>query len=372
MWRGRSRRSSGAGRLPGCSPATSRSAAVSIEQTVASAAANNAQPGPRLPPDAGHPGREAVGVPQPRAGAGLFLRGLAGSSSEGPGAIPGPGPGPGSSGGPAGDVSDYTPDAGRGTRLPHAWLPGGSSLYDRLGARFTLLGPAGEEDPGVLALRGRARRRAPALACSGRRLATHGARGSSRPAGPARRLAGQWARGDNPHLSSGTRAVRHGPRGHDDRPPRTALRPGFRALSISGFRNWASSFPRCSRPRANTSDAWWTATRLVRGHGPINGDNVIRGKVGGDLSLEEGRHAARLTALSILASVRAELGDLDRIARIVKVFGMVDVALASARPWRSSTASPTCSWTSSARRAAIRAARSAWRNCPSASPWRSS
>jgi enamine deaminase RidA (YjgF/YER057c/UK114 family) len=62
------------------------------------------------------------------------------------------------------------------------------------------------------------------------------------------------------------------------------------------------------------------------GHGPINGEHVIRGKVGGDLSLEEGREAARQTALSILTTLRAELGDLDRIARIVKVFGMVNVA----------------------------------------------
>jgi enamine deaminase RidA (YjgF/YER057c/UK114 family) len=64
----------------------------------------------------------------------------------------------------------------------------------------------------------------------------------------------------------------------------------------------------------------------VGGHGPISGDNIIRGKVGADLSLDEGRQAARLTALSILATLRAELGDLDRIARIVKVFGMVNVA----------------------------------------------
>jgi enamine deaminase RidA (YjgF/YER057c/UK114 family) len=64
----------------------------------------------------------------------------------------------------------------------------------------------------------------------------------------------------------------------------------------------------------------------VGGHGPINGEHVIRGKVGGDLTLEEGRHAARMTALSILATLRAELGDLDRIERIVKVFGMVNVA----------------------------------------------
>lgn len=64
----------------------------------------------------------------------------------------------------------------------------------------------------------------------------------------------------------------------------------------------------------------------VGGHGPIDGEKTIRGKVGGDLSLEDGRRAARLTALSILATLQAELGDLDRIARIVKVFGMVNVA----------------------------------------------
>jgi enamine deaminase RidA (YjgF/YER057c/UK114 family) len=64
----------------------------------------------------------------------------------------------------------------------------------------------------------------------------------------------------------------------------------------------------------------------VSGHGPIDGETIIRGKVGQDLSLEEGRQAARLTALSILATLQAELGDLDRIAQIVKVFGMVNVA----------------------------------------------
>jgi enamine deaminase RidA (YjgF/YER057c/UK114 family) len=64
----------------------------------------------------------------------------------------------------------------------------------------------------------------------------------------------------------------------------------------------------------------------VGGHGPIAGTEIVRGKVGGDLSLEQGRAAARMTALSILATLRAELGDLDRIERIVKVFGMVNAA----------------------------------------------
>jgi enamine deaminase RidA (YjgF/YER057c/UK114 family) len=63
----------------------------------------------------------------------------------------------------------------------------------------------------------------------------------------------------------------------------------------------------------------------VGGHGPIDGDTVLTGKVGGDLTLEQGREGARLTALSILATLDAEIG-LDRIERIVKVFGMVNVA----------------------------------------------
>jgi enamine deaminase RidA (YjgF/YER057c/UK114 family) len=64
----------------------------------------------------------------------------------------------------------------------------------------------------------------------------------------------------------------------------------------------------------------------VGGHGPTDGTRTITGKVGTDLTLEQGREAARLTALSILATMHTELGDLDRVARIVKVFGMVNVA----------------------------------------------
>jgi enamine deaminase RidA (YjgF/YER057c/UK114 family) len=67
-------------------------------------------------------------------------------------------------------------------------------------------------------------------------------------------------------------------------------------------------------------------TVYVGGHGPTDGDSVVTGKVGGTVTLEEARRAARLTGLSILATLHAELGSLDRIERIVKVFGMVNVA----------------------------------------------
>ena len=64
----------------------------------------------------------------------------------------------------------------------------------------------------------------------------------------------------------------------------------------------------------------------VGGHGPVNGDVIIRGKVGSDLTLEEGREAARMAALSMLATLHAELGTLDVVDSIMKVYGMVNVA----------------------------------------------
>ena len=65
----------------------------------------------------------------------------------------------------------------------------------------------------------------------------------------------------------------------------------------------------------------------VGGHGPIDADGKpVVGKVGGAVDLEGARHAARLTGLQILSTVRAELGSLDRVVRVVKVFGMVNCA----------------------------------------------
>ncbi len=64
---------------------------------------------------------------------------------------------------------------------------------------------------------------------------------------------------------------------------------------------------------------------FVAGHGPRRPDGTyVRGKVGKDLTLEEGKEAARLTAISLLSSLKAELGSLNRVKRIVRVFGMVN------------------------------------------------
>jgi len=62
------------------------------------------------------------------------------------------------------DVTCYTPGTEPGARLPHLWLPDGSSLYDRLGRGFTLVGPGLDRHPGVAALAGTARRRGIPLA----------------------------------------------------------------------------------------------------------------------------------------------------------------------------------------------------------------
>jgi enamine deaminase RidA (YjgF/YER057c/UK114 family) len=67
----------------------------------------------------------------------------------------------------------------------------------------------------------------------------------------------------------------------------------------------------------------------ISGHGPQNPDGSLAqplGKVGADVSLEEGYNAARLTAVSILASLKRQLGDLDRVTAWSRVFGMVNSA----------------------------------------------
>jgi hypothetical protein len=68
---------------------------------------------------------------------------------------------------------------------------------------------------------------------------------------------------------------------------------------------------------------------LIAGHGPQNSDGSLAaplGKVGREVSQEQGYVAARLTALSMLGSLQRALGDLDRIAAWVRVFGMVNSA----------------------------------------------
>ncbi len=63
----------------------------------------------------------------------------------------------------------------------------------------------------------------------------------------------------------------------------------------------------------------------VSGQGPVGPDGRwLQGRIGDDLTEEQGIAAARTVGLTMLATIRAELGTLDRVARVVKVLGMVN------------------------------------------------
>ena len=84
--------------------------------------------------------------------------------------------------------------------------------------------------------------------------------------------------------------------------------------------------PAPGKPVANYVPAVRTGNLVfLSGHGPVleNG-NLITGKVGVDLSPDEGYQAARQVALVLLASLKSEIGDLDKVRRVVKLLGMVN------------------------------------------------
>ena len=81
-----------------------------------------------------------------------------------------------------------------------------------------------------------------------------------------------------------------------------------------------------SKPVANYVNAVRAGDLVfLAGKGPRKPDgSFITGKVGADLSIEEGYEAARLTAIEQLSALKAEIGDLNKVERIVKVLGMVN------------------------------------------------
>lgn len=84
--------------------------------------------------------------------------------------------------------------------------------------------------------------------------------------------------------------------------------------------------PTPGKPIANYVKAVRTGNLVfLAGHGPTNPDgSYITGKVGKELSVEQGYDAARSTGLNLLSSLKAEIGDLNKVKRIVKVLGMVN------------------------------------------------
>jgi len=83
--------------------------------------------------------------------------------------------------------------------------------------------------------------------------------------------------------------------------------------------------PQAPKPVAKYKTALLVGNMLyVSGHGPLKEDKtMITGRVGADLTLEQGKAAARQVGLAILSTVRAAIGSLDKVKRLVKTFGLV-------------------------------------------------
>jgi len=86
------------------------------------------------------------------------------------------------------------------------------------------------------------------------------------------------------------------------------------------------TLPEPPSPVANYVNGVRTGNLIfLAGKGPKRADgSELRGKLGAGLTIEEGYEGARLTAINQLAVLKAMLGDLDRVVRVVKVLGMVN------------------------------------------------
>jgi len=99
-----------------------------------------------------------------------------------------------------------------------------------------------------------------------------------------------------------------------------AIAPESRLLELG------IELPPAPAPAANYVTVLRTGNHLyTSGHGPSLPDgSLITGKVGVDIDLDRACDAARTTGLNLFATLRAELGTLDHVARVVKVLGMVN------------------------------------------------
>jgi len=86
------------------------------------------------------------------------------------------------------------------------------------------------------------------------------------------------------------------------------------------------TLPVPSKPVATYVNAVRTGNLVyLSGKGPTNPDGTnITGKVGKDLSIQQGYEAAKSTGINLLAALKAEIGSLNKLKRIVKVLGMVN------------------------------------------------
>src|SRR5947208_3708671 len=99
------------------------------------------------------------------------------------------------------------------------------------------------------------------------------------------------------------------------------------ATAEARLKELSLTLPPAPKPVAKYKTALLIGNLLyVSGHGPVkmHDKNVVVGRVGADLTLEQGKDAARSVGLAILSTVRNTLGSLDRVKRLVKTLGMVN------------------------------------------------
>lgn len=101
---------------------------------------------------------------------------------------------------------------------------------------------------------------------------------------------------------------------------------GFAQTPEENIKTLKLTLPAVPGPAANYVNAVRTGNLLfLAGKGPTKPDGkYITGKLGADLSVEQGYEAARSVALAQIAVLKDELGDLTRVKRIVKVLGMIN------------------------------------------------
>ncbi len=94
----------------------------------------------------------------------------------------------------------------------------------------------------------------------------------------------------------------------------------------SKLKEMGLELPTPGKPVANYVSAVRTGNLVfLSGHGPLREDGtMITGKVGADSTIEEGYEAAKRVALVLLSSLKREIGDLDKVKRVIKLLGMVN------------------------------------------------
>src|SRR5260221_13158266 len=87
------------------------------------------------------------------------------------------------------------------------------------------------------------------------------------------------------------------------------------------------TLPEAPKPVAKYKTAVLVGNMLyVSGHGPakLDAKSPVRGRIGADMTTEQGKESAKLVGLNILSTVRKTLGSLDKVKRLVKTLGMVN------------------------------------------------